>query len=140
MLLGPKIGRETWYTPKREQAKLDEDPSYIATAYLIKVPTDLDQVEIANASATVDSMGNVSLTPAHAALVSCRRCVVGSRNQAKEGDDGKPVLAEFVGVKDYAGKIVGAAAEDTCLIAPKIRMEILDHIRSLMEVTEADFA
>ena len=138
MLLGPKIGRETWYTPRREQAKLDEDPSYIATEYLVKVPTDIDQVEIANASATVDDMGRVNLTPTNAALVGCRRCVVNSRNQAKEGEDGKPVLAEFVGVKDIAGKIVGAAAEDTCLIAPKIRMELLEFINTLMVVTEAD--
>ena len=138
MLLGPKIGRETWYTPRREQAKRDEDPGYLATEYLIKVPTDLDQVEIANASASVNSSGDVSLTPAAAALAACRRCVVGWRNQGEEGEDGKPRQATFVGVKDAAGKIAGATQADTCLIAPRVRMEILDYVRSLMEVSEAD--
>ena len=140
MLLGPKIGRETWYTPKREKAKLDEDPGYIATEYLVKVPTDLDQVEIVNASAVVDSFGNVNLTPASAALTACRRCVVGWRNQGELGDDGKAKLVDFVGVKDSAGKITGAAQQDTCMMRPSIRTELLEYIQSLMVVTESDFA
>jgi len=140
MLIGPTIGRETWYTPRSEAKRLEADPHYLATGYLVRVPTDLDQVEIANASANVGRDVELNLTPASAALAACRRCVIGWRNQGELGEDGKPRKFAFVGVKDHSGKVVGATQEDTSRIPPKIRMELLEFIRSLWEVAEADFA
>lgn len=139
MLIGPTVGRRVWYTPKREAARLAEDPAYLATRYHIKVPTDLDQVEIANASAGVSAEGQVEITPARAALVSCRRCVVGWEHQGELDGDGKAREVAFVGVKSSMGEVVGAMAEDTCRIPPRVRVELLDFIRSLMEVAEEDF-
>jgi hypothetical protein len=136
MLIGPTAGRAIWHTPKCEQAKLDRDPSYRATRFHVRVPSDIDQVDIANASATMRD-GQLALTPASSALMACRRCVIGWENLAEMDEAGKPRSVQFVGDK-IDGEVRGALPGDTSRIPPRIRMEILDKVRSLMEVTEED--
>ena len=135
MLIGPEVGREVWFTPKCEQKKLDEDGSYQATRYLLKVPSALDQVAIQDAETRINTnTGQAYATIANSDLVACRRCLIGWENQGGYVD-GKAVPVEFEGTPTG-----GASDKDVGRILPRIRNEIKRRLVSLMEVTEEDLA
>ena len=134
MLIGPEAGREVWFTPAREQKKLDEDEAYQATRYLLRVPTALDQVHIGDAESVMDERGVIRANLGASALVACRRCLIGWENQGGYVD-GKAVPVEFEGTPTG-----GASDKDVGRIFPAVRQEIKRKLVELMEVTEEDLA